>query len=96
MFPCTMCGICCQNISHIKELESFDLGNGVCKYFDLITKGCTIYDIRPNICRIDKMYELEYYKKFTKSDFYNLNAEACNRMQESYKIENKFRIKIGE
>ncbi len=35
MFPCTGCGLCCQNIATVKELKEFDLGNGVCKFFDI-------------------------------------------------------------
>jgi hypothetical protein len=91
-----MCGVCCQNISHIEELNSYDLGNGVCKYFDLDLLTCTIYETRPNICRIDKMYENKYFKKYTKIDFYKLNAEACNSMQEAYNLKTNYRIEIGE
>ena len=49
MFPCTGCGLCCQNITNIEELKEYDLGNGVCKYFDSISNKCKIYDDRPNI-----------------------------------------------
>lgn len=33
-FPCTSCGACCKNIAGIKELESYDLGNGVCRFLE--------------------------------------------------------------
>ncbi len=33
-FPCTSCGAYCKNIAGIKGLESFDLGNGVCRFLD--------------------------------------------------------------
>ena len=96
MFPCTSCGLCCQNITNIKELNSYDLGNGTCKYFDLINNECTIYDGRPSICRIDKMFDLVYSKKFTQEEFYIGNANVCNHLQGEYKMDKSFRVKIGE
>jgi len=96
MFPCTKCGLCCQNISNIPELKDFDLGNGICKHFNLITNSCKIYSTRPLICKIDEMYEKKYYEEFTRKNFYILNAKACNSMQEIYKLEEKYRISINE
>ncbi len=96
MFPCTQCGVCCQNIKNIPELSEFDLGNGICKYFDFTNKTCEIYDNRPNICRIDKMFELEYYQYFSKKEFYIENAKACNKLQEMANIDYSYRIKIEE
>jgi Fe-S-cluster containining protein len=96
MFPCTNCGLCCQNISTIAELKEFDLGNGTCKYFDNITNSCKIYDTRPNICRIDKMYEIKYNNFFSKNDFYIENAKICNKLQEKYKLDNSFKVIIGD
>jgi len=95
MFPCTMCGVCCQHISQIEELKSYDLGNGVCKYFDTDLSICTIYENRPDICRIDRMYTNKYFEMYTKDEFYKLNAEACNRLQEAHNIKTSYRIKIG-
>lgn len=96
IFPCSKCGICCQNITGIEELESYDMGNGTCKYFDISSDMCTIYDTRPNICRIDKMFDLKYKKSFSKLEFYNLNAKACNELQEKFNLNKKYRIQIGE
>ena len=94
MFPCTNCGLCCQNISNIKELKDFDIGDGVCIHFEPINNGCKIYEDRPNICRVDKMFELEYSQFFTKEVFYMENAKVCNALQEKYRLDNSFRINI--
>jgi len=94
MFPCSSCGLCCQNISGIDALEEFDLGNGICKHFDELTGSCKIYKIRPDICNIDKMFDIEYYKYFTKKKFYIENAKVCNILQEKYKLDKSFRIII--
>ena len=96
MFPCTSCGLCCQNISSVKELKKFDLGNGVCKYFDGISNQCTIYETRPDICRIDKMYQQKYNIFFSKKEFYIKNAEVCNQLQLQYQLDSKFKVIIGE
>lgn len=96
MFPCTKCGLCCQNIVHIKELKDFDLGDGVCKHFDTKNKSCKIYDIRPTICRIDKMYEISFHKYFTKNSFYRENAKVCNALQEKCNMNEKYKVIIGE
>lgn len=62
-FPCTKCGVCCKNISHIEALRDFNLGNGTCKFLDVDSNTCKIYHNRPEICNIDSMYE-KYYIHF--------------------------------
>jgi len=94
MFPCSGCGLCCQNISKIKELKDYNLGNGVCRYFNLQTNECEIYDNRPDICRIDKMFRMHYHKYFTIEEFYIENAKVCNSLQNKYGIDKSFKIKI--
>ena len=81
IFPCTICGLCCQNISAIEELKSYDLGDGICKYFDVTSNSCTIYNDRPNICKIDKMFESKHRKYFTKEAFYMENTKYCNALR---------------
>jgi len=93
-FPCTGCGLCCQNISTIKELHSFDLGNGVCKYLNLLDNSCKIYENRPDICQVDKMFKIKYSNYFSKDEFYIENAKVCNALQENYGIDKSFRIQI--
>jgi Fe-S-cluster containining protein len=94
MFPCSGCGLCCQNIGHIEELKEFNRGDGVCKYYDFASKLCLIYETRPDICQIDTMYQKEYFQKFTKEEFYKLNAEVCNKLQELYNMDISYRVSI--
>lgn len=96
MFPCTGCGLCCQNISNIEELKEFDLGNGLCKYFDSSTNGCQMYDNRPNICRVDRMFDIKYHQYFTRENFYIENAKVCNDLQEKYNLDKSYRVKIKD
>jgi len=96
MFPCTGCGLCCQNIDTVNELKEFNLGNGICKHFDALTKRCLIYEDRPDICRVDKMYEIQYRQHFTRNVFYQENANVCNTLQNLYGIDESYRVKIEE
>ncbi|OBV28588.1 zinc/iron-chelating domain-containing protein [Helicobacter sp. CLO-3] len=79
-FPCSVCGICCKNIGGIKELEAFDLGNGVCKYLDSANR-CMIYSTRPDICNVKTMYEKLYHRHYSKEEFYALNLKSCEILQ---------------
>jgi len=96
MFPCSGCGLCCKHIESITELKDYDLGNGVCKHLDVITNSCAIYDSRPDICKVDKMFDMEYHKYFSKKDFYVKNAEVCNSLQKIHKVDKSYRVKIKE
>lgn len=80
MFSCTKCGLCCKNIDLIPELKEYDSGNGVCKY---LTKEnlCSIYNLRPDVCNVEKMYEIKYKYQFTREEYDCLNTEGCILLQ---------------
>lgn len=81
MFKCSRCGLCCQHIDMIPELSEYDSGNGKCKY---LTKNnlCAIYANRPDICNVDKMYEINFSNEMTKEAFYEKNLEGCRALKE--------------
>jgi len=91
-FPCTGCGLCCQNIRGVELLKAYVLSHGGCKYFDTVHKACTRYDTRPDICRVDKMFELVYHKEYTRKQFYILNANVCNSLQEASSLDQTYRV----
>lgn len=39
---------------------------------------CKVYDTRPDICSIDKVYENHVKGSMTKNEFYNMNIDLCN------------------
>ncbi|SDW42234.1 hypothetical protein SAMN05421781_1362 [Marinococcus luteus] len=78
-FPCNKCGLCCQNIQHITELQEFDDGTGTCIH--LKENECTIYENRPLICRIDDMYEKVFSNRLSKQEYYEQNIIACRELQ---------------
>ena len=96
MFPCTGCGACCRHIESSEELKDFDLGNGTCKHLNTIDNSCNIYDTRPDICKVDKMFEIKYYKEFSRENFYIKNAEVCNYLQALHNLDESYRLDTKE
>jgi len=97
IFPCTGCGCCCKRIGMVKPfltLEEFPYNTneiGVCEM--LIDNKCTVYNDRPDICRIDKMatnYNLDT------AQYYKLAIDVCNKFMDEDNIPLNFRIKDYE
>jgi len=85
MFQCERCGLCCVNLHKSALYTELDRGDGVCRYFDVNSKLCTIYESRPLKCNVDKTYEIYLKNKMSLERYYELNYEACKklRMEES-------------
>lgn len=77
MFECDRCGYCCMNLRMSSIYSDLDRGDGVCKYFDIKTKLCLIYDSRPDKCNVDKTYNDYFKDKMSREQFYRLNYETC-------------------
>lgn len=80
MFVCDRCGCCCRNLDKSEIYHEMDRGDGVCKY--LVGNLCSIYDNRPDICNIEKGYQLFFEKIMTKEEYYSLTIQACNILKE--------------
>lgn len=94
MFPCTQCGECCRRVDASDVTRSLDRGDGVCRHFDEASKGCTIYATRPLTCRVDEYYAEHLQGRVELIEFYQLNAEFCNAMQEEAGIPASFRVVV--
>lgn len=79
MFQCDKCGECCRHLDLSPIYHSLDRGDGVCKYLD--ENLCIIYEKRPLLCRVDESYEAYFKDSITKSDYYKLNYENCNKIK---------------
>ena len=60
MYPCQKCGTCCRAIG-CDKLEG---------------TLCTIYDSRPDICRVDVIYD-SFRTQMNRRLFYAMTQEAC-------------------
>lgn len=78
-FPCSQCGECCRHINLVPQLTQFDRGDGICIH--LRQNICGIYENRPEICRVDAMYEKYYHHLYSREEFYQLNLEGCQKLQ---------------
>lgn len=94
MFPCTVCGECCRRVDQAQETKWLDRADGVCQYFNEADNLCSIYSERPQICKIDEMFESFFCQAMSKDEFYQLNADSCNVMQELSKLADCYRVKL--
>jgi len=109
-FKCTSCSACCKTvgsaIDNAKKLQTksvisemllsfpHDLNDeGHCSKLDE-TGNCSVYDDRPDICNVEKMYEIHYSKYYpSKEAFYEAEHKACNVLMEAQGIGEEFKIK---
>lgn len=85
IFPCERCGICCKHIDLILQLKQFDSGSGRCIHL-MNNNLCAIYDNRPDICNIEKMYDLVYRNHMSEDDYLRLNIEGCKELKRNITI----------
>lgn len=81
MFVCDCCGLCCMNLKKSDLYSDLDRGDGICRYFDTVSKLCTIYDERPDKCNVDKTYENYFKDKMTIEQYYQINYAACSALK---------------
>lgn len=82
MFNCDCCGLCCMNLRMSELYSDLDRGDGICKYFDLKSKLCSIYVNRPDKCNVDKIYDNYYKDIISREKYYELNYRACKLLKE--------------
>ena len=83
VFKCNKCGACCRTVGLIEEAKFLDRGDGTCKYLDK-NNLCMIYDFRPEICRVDKMYK-RYKDKMTWDEYLKQTYDSCEALREYVK-----------
>tara|TARA_Y100000593_G_C4082350_1_gene224474 strand:- start:147 stop:446 length:300 start_codon:yes stop_codon:yes gene_type:complete len=92
-FLCSQCGACCRNVKKIGLPHDED---GVCLKLDKKTNTCTIYENRPEICRVDKMYNKYFKTKMTKKEFNIMNTKICHILIDKEQLDNKYKINIKD
>lgn len=84
MFSCDKCGLCCIGLDKSEVTADLHNGDGICKYLDLDTMLCRIYEERPIFCNIERYYEELLKDKMEKEDFLRLNYEACEAKKKEW------------
>lgn len=90
-FVCDSCGLCCSRVDispYLAPLES-ERKDGYCRYFDVATKLCTIYEQRPIICNIKEGYLALFKDVMSWEQFYLENAKACAQLKQLHS-QNKY------
>lgn len=80
-FPCYKCGLCCTHVNLSEATRFLDRGDGTCSHYNEIEKLCSIYENRPDICRVDMQYKLNYSHQYSWEEFVQLNLLACESLK---------------
>ena len=86
-FHCDKCGLCCRSLKFVPQLAAFDRGDGVCRYLTG-SNLCQIYDTRPDICNVDKMYAL-FASEMSKTVYYTIMEQACALLKKKKGLSNE-------
>ncbi|MGL6233621.1 YkgJ family cysteine cluster protein [Aeromonas rivipollensis] len=81
IFPCTQCGLCCQHVRMSEHTIYLDRGDGVCRHYSDADQLCSIYETRPDICRVEKQYRINYSKYYSWQDYVAENISICQELQ---------------
>ena len=78
---CDKCGICCKNLKLSDVYINLHNGDGICRYLDLETNLCTIYENRPILCNLIESYNKYFSEIYTEEEFYRSNFEVCEKLK---------------
>lgn len=91
-FLCSGCGACCMIAGKSGYLP--DRGDGGCIHLDKENQ-CSIYDNRPEVCRVDEMHKINN-PELSKKEYYIKSTKACHQIIDLLKIDNKYKIPINK
>ena len=80
-FPCIRCGLCCQSIQNVPELQVFNDGHGKCAH--LVGKLCDIYFSRPLVCNTQAIYKRFFSRCMSHEKFVFENVKICLQLNQS-------------
>ena len=83
IFPCDKCGLCCKHIELIPQLKEYDSGNGRCIHLT-DNNLCGIYDNRPDICNVSRMFDLVFCHQMSKDEYIEMNMTGCRKLKERF------------
>ena len=83
-FSCTQCGKCCQDLDKrpFPIAKVLNRGDGICRFLN-DSNLCTIYELRPLICRVKETHEVFFSDKFEWNQFADLITNECERLKKT-------------
>jgi len=91
-FLCSGCGACCMIAGYSKLLP--DRGDGACTYLNEQNQ-CSIYETRPDICRVDVMHKVNL-PELSKKEYYIESTKVCHQLIDNQNLDDKYKIDITE
>ena len=73
-------------LAYVPQLAAFDRGDGVCRHLRE-DNFCEIYDSRPDICNVEKMYPA-FASQMTKDEYYRRVTESCVQIKKLFRKNN--------
>lgn len=83
IFPCDKCGLCCKHLELIPQLKEYDSGNGRCIHLT-DNNLCGIYDSRPDICNVSRMFDLFFCQHMSEDEYIEMNVTGCRKLKERF------------
>lgn len=80
-FVCDKCGLCCRLVWKIPALSAFDRGDGTCVH--LKNKLCDIYEQRPEICDVAKMY-VHFKQQMSYTEYIDKVMQSCQYIKKHF------------
>lgn len=81
VFKCDKCGACCRHIKYLGKQYQWLINNdGMCKYFNQNNNTCSIYPIRPLVCRVEEAYYI-YYSYIDFKTYIDISKKICKQIK---------------
>ena len=93
-FLCTGCGACCRLAGRMNGAK-YGLPikeDGSCAH--LIGSKCSIYETRPDVCRVDKMMFND--NNLSKKDYYKKTSSICHSMIDYLGIDPHYKVNLDD
>ncbi len=91
-FLCSGCGACCMVAGYSKLLP--DRGDGACAYLNEKNQ-CSIYETRPDICRVDVMHKVNS-PELSEKEYYIKSTKACHQLIDMMNLDDEYKINIKD
>jgi len=97
-FLCSSCGACCRLVGLIADKYDLPLKEDkmTCAY--LIDNQCSIYEDRPDCCRVEEGAEdfIKENPESTKKEYYIKTTKVCHQFIDNEGLDEKYKINIKE
>jgi hypothetical protein len=97
-FLCSSCGACCRLAGLLADKYNLPLKKDRMTCAHLVDSRCSIYNNRPDCCRVDKAANdfIKENPNITKKEYYIETTELCHKFIDNEGLNDKYKINIKE